>query len=64
MMPIDEAVEVLKKSLACRIDIYCNTYCTECEHWDTHNRKISALETAIAYLEGIERKDGENHDES
>ena len=63
MMPIDEAAEVLRKLLACRTELYCRTYCTECEYWDTHIRKISAIETAIAYLEGIERKDGENHDD-
>ena len=64
MMPIDEAVEVLKKLLACRTNLYCRTYCSECQNDETHIRKLSAIETAIAYLEnGIERKDGENHDD-
>ena len=61
MMPIDEAAEVLKKLLACRTNLYCRTYCSECPNDETHVRKISALETAIAYLEGTERKDGGNH---
>ena len=62
MMPIDEAVEVLKKLLECRTELYCRNYCSECPHDETHIRKISAIETAIAYLEkGIEREEGENH---
>lgn len=55
MMPIDEATEVLKKLLACRTNIYCRTYCSECPHNETHIRKIAALEAAIEY---IERRDG------
>ena len=63
MMPIDEAAEVLKKLLACRTELYCRNYCSECPNDETHIRKISAIETAIAYLEGIERKDGGEHDD-
>lgn len=61
MMPIDEAAEVLKKLLACRTELYCRTYCTECEYWDTHIRKISAIETAIAYLRKVDGCEGCRH---
>ena len=61
MMPIKEAVEILKKMLACRMRIRCGTHCTECPNWDTHIRKVSALETAIAHLDKSEGCDGCKH---
>ena len=60
MMPINEALEVLKKMRDCRTSLWCNTiYCTECPHEESHIRKIAALEAAIEY---IERRAGENHE--
>ena len=57
MMPINEAITILKKMRDCEMSICSDTYCSECPHWVGYIEKILALETAVDY---VKRKNGEN----
>lgn len=58
MMPINEAITILKKMRDCETTFCCDTiYCSECLYWVGHIKEISALETAVDY---VKRKNGEN----
>ena len=58
MMPINEAITILKKMRDCETTFCCDTiYCSECPYWVGHIEKILALETAVNY---VKRKNGEN----
>ena len=61
MMPINEAIAILKKIHDCEMSICSDTYCSECPHWVGHINAISALEAVVDY---IERKNGEKHEQN
>lgn len=62
MMPINEAITILKKIRDCETAFcYGKVCCSECPYWVGQIRKISALETAVKY---IEEKNGEKHEQN
>ena len=58
MMPINEAIAILKKIHDCEMSICSDTYCSECPHWVGHINVISALEAVVDYIERMVRTDG------
>lgn len=61
MMPINKALVILHKMLACRTELYCNIYCSDCPYEASQSEKVAALEAAI---EHIKREDGEKHEQN
>ncbi len=61
MMPIKEAIAILKKMCDCETTFCCGDtmiYCSECPHWVGHINGISALEAVVDYIERTVRTDG------
>lgn len=57
-MEIKEAIAILKKIRDCEMAFCSDTYCSECPHWVGQIRKISALETAVDFIERTVKTDG------
>jgi len=59
MMPINEAITILKKIRDCNMCICSDTLnCSKCQNFVGQIMRISTLETAVDFIERTERTDG------
>lgn len=59
MVPINEAITILKKIRDCNMCICSDTlYCSKCPNFVGQIMRISALETVVDFIGRTERTDG------